>query len=352
MTDQQAIVKNPLTIQKEAELKALQKKQKQLLKNLETEKAKLAQLKESIITTQRQTASTISVKMEAVQQLREELAELFKKAAKSKLFTCEEKRALKEIAREIGLEAPKRNGRTADAHNPFDDFTGDERQQEYQGAKSSHFFQEFAVKPEQQDGQQIRKLFLRLAARFHPDKARTSKEAERMHAIMQRINEAYQYGDIAGLLAIEAQYATDEPVTAENESSLLDIFINRINSLMRDIALLENQRQRVKEEIKNINRSDVGKIHKQFTGAYSPMQAMTQDMDQMIGALGELRDGIQTYLETGQMPESLARELHPPQVVEVSMDDVLDFLFEQMQHQPVRRRPAKRKAKTARKKKK
>ncbi len=79
------------------------------------------------------------------------------------------------------------------------------------------FFDSFQQKPDKEEQKEIRKIFVRLAARFHPDKAQSEKEAENLHELMQQINQAYQRGDIAELLQLEKKYAN---VDLKEESAL------------------------------------------------------------------------------------------------------------------------------------
>lgn len=331
MPEKNKIIINPLLTEKEGEVKVLEKKYNTLLKKLETEKIKLRQLKDDMVDIQRQAFSSISAKMEMVRQLQAELKILFQQAGKSKLFSKLEKKTLKEMAKEMEGDffggMPGGNQREPD-----------EAEQE---AKSANFFKEFTVAPTAEEGQNIRKLFLKLATRFHPDKAANDQEARHLHALMQRINEAYKAGDMAELLAIESQYIASQPIEAADSATMIDILQKRIDRLASDVALLDDQLRRVKQEASNINRSEAGKMHKQMKKNASPLDFMTQDMDQMIRGLTTLRDGLKTYMETGIMPAALARELQPDPFAELDLDDVLSIMLE-MQEEEVRRQTRKK----------
>jgi hypothetical protein len=334
MSEKKELIINPLLAEKEAEFKDLEKKYKMLLKKLETEKSKIRQLKDDMISVQRGAFSSISVKMDALKQLQEELKKILKEAAASKLFNRQEKKTLKEMAREMEGEM-------------FGGMTGafeKEPPSEEQEARSANFFKEFIVAPALEESQNIRKLFLKLATRFHPDKGRNDKESGELHKLMQRINEAYKAGDMAELLAIEAQYIASEPIEGVDSTTLIDILQKRIDRLVSDIELLEDQLKRTKKESANITRSDAGKIHRQMKKNSSPLDFMTRDIDQALAGLTLLRDGLKTYLETGVMPDSLARELEPEPYQELDLDEVLAIMLE-MQEQEDRRRKSTKKAK-------
>ncbi|QHT69259.1 hypothetical protein GXP67_22785 [Rhodocytophaga rosea] len=333
MSVKKELIINPVLTEKEAELKSLQKKYQALLKKLETEKSKIQQLKEDMIAIQRQAFAVIQAKMLVLKQLQQELQKLLTDASTSRLLTKREKKILKQMAKDMDTESPAEQKETSEGENTWEE----------QEARSADFFSAFAVSPAPIEGQNIRKLFLKLATRFHPDKARNNKESEELHILMQRINEAYKNGDMAALLAIEAQYLTSEYAEVTDSVSLIDQLQKQIDRLMSDIELLDAQLRRTKKETANINRSEAGKMHKHMKKNDGMLQYMTHDMDQAIDGLTALRDGLQTFLKTGIMPASLARELQPEPHMEIDMDEVLAMVLE-MQEQEDRRRQAKRKA--------
>lgn len=337
MASQKALIKNPLITQKEEQLKKLQKAHNQLLKKLQREKVKLEKLKEEIVSTQRNTFSVVTAKMEQIQQLKEDLKKVFEDIKKSKRISRQEKRMFKELANEL-------------VDSPFDEFeqtAHSQRDQEEYRQSPSDFFNAFVVKPDTEEGQNIRKIFLRLATKFHPDKARNPKEVEKLHSLMQRINQAYKRGDIAELLEIEAQYVTIDQAPEENEEGLADFLQKQIDRMDSEVQLLEDQVNRTKTEIKNINRSEVGKIYKQFKGAHNPLDDMTADLDQAIESLRLIRDGLREYVETGLMPDYLSNQLYPQEVSvdELELHDILDILFEMEEEEYRSRNKASKKRK-------
>jgi hypothetical protein len=314
MTTEKSIVKNPATVEKETLVKNLQKERAKLLKKLEKQKVKLEILKEDIIGTQQRNFSDLTSRMEAIKLLQAELKELFTKVSKMKGISREEKRMMKEMAREL----------SGKLFGDFDDMMGEGQQSSSQKKSPSDYFTQFAPKPDAKESQDIRKLFLRLATRFHPDKARTKDEQESLHKLMQRINEAYRTGDIATLVEIEHTYATLDTLPGEDEAGLADFLQKQINALTSEIELLHNQLARITAELGNINRSDIGKMHKQSKGRYNPANEMTAGLDETISQLTTLRDGLKEYLETGVIPLSLQAELEPDEPIFIDMDDLIE----------------------------
>jgi hypothetical protein len=331
MTTDKSIVKNPATVEKEALLKDLQKERAQLLKKLEKQKVKLEILKEDIISTQQRNFSDFTSRMDAIKLLQAELKELFTKISKMKGISREEKRMMKEMAKEM----------SGNLFEDFDDVAAEAQQGNSQKKPPSDFFTQFAPKPDAKETQEIRKVFLRLATRFHPDKARNQAEQERLHKLMQRINEAYSRGDIAALIEIENKYAALNTVPDENEAGLADFLQKQIDTLSKELDLLHNQLDRVTAELNNINRSEVGKIYKQSKRKYNPAGQMTAGLDQTIDQLTLLRDGLKEYLETGIIPPSLQAELEPDEPIFIDMDDLIEAFLE-MEEEEIKKKTKSR----------
>jgi hypothetical protein len=335
MAAKKDLIKNPQVAEKEAELKKLQTKYKQVFTRLEKEKLKLEELKQNIVQTQRNAFSTFSAKLDQIRQLKAEILAAFEEVNKSKHIRRQEKKMFRQMAKELaGMDAEN------DMEFGRNQFADDEEQQR----PPSEYFQEFAVKPEAQTGQNIRKVFLKLATRFHPDKARSPQEAEQMHQMMQRINEAYKRNDIAELLEIEKQYSLELTQPENGEVNVIDWLQEQINRIQQQITLLEDQLSRLKSEARKIQRSDVGKMHKQFSGKNNPMGEVTDDMDESIQNLTLLRDGLREYARTGQLPESLMEQIYPPepQEMEFDLEDLAQILWEmQEQEEPQPRKGAR-----------
>lgn len=332
MHTEKSIIKNPATVEKEALLKKLQKERVSLLKRLEKQKTKLASLKEDIIHTQQQNFTDVTSRIDAVKKLQAELKVLFEKVSKMKGISREEKKMMKEMAREI----------SGDLFGGFDDTMGGPQEENSQKKAPSEFFNQFIPKPDAKESQDIRKVFLRLATRFHPDKARTKEEQERLHKLMQRINEAYSKGDIAALIEMENNYAAFDTLPQEGEAGLADFLQKQIDALINEVDLLHSQFDRITAELTNINRSEIGKFYKQSKRKHNPIDEMTTGLDETIGQLTILKDGLDEYLRTGIIPPALQAEIEPEDAIFISMDDLIDA-FMTMEEEEIRKKPKSRK---------
>jgi hypothetical protein len=270
--------------------------------------------------------------MDSIKQLQAELKTLFDKISKSKRLNRQEKKMMRGMAREM----------SADLFSDFDEMTENGHTNRTDKKPPSEFFREFALQPEKKESLDIRKIFLRLATRFHPDKARNKKEQDILHERMQRINEAYKNGDIAALLEIEAQYTSLDSFPAEETTGLAEFLQKQIDATTQEIELLQSQLVRVASELKNINYSEVGRMHMQSKKRDNPLHEITAGMDETIESLTMLRDGLKEFLETGVMPDFLMQELQPEETIEIDFDELLDALIQMEEQQQRNKRKKKR----------
>jgi hypothetical protein len=331
MSTEKSLVKNTSTLEKEALLKDLQKERIKLLKKLEKQKVKLESLKEDIISTQQRNFTDFTSRMDAIKQLQTELKELFTKVSKMKGISREEKRMMKQMAREV----------SGNLFEDFDEMTGGAHENDSQKKPPLEYFAQFASKPNAKESQDIRKIFLRLATRFHPDKARTKEEQGRLHKLMQQINEAYSKGDIAALIDIENKYAALNTLPVEDEAGLADFLQKQIDALTHEIDLLHNQLERITAELTNINRSDIGKLHKQSKRKFNPADEMTAGLDETISQLTTLRNALKEYLETGFLPASLMADPEPDEAMFIDVDELIEA-FIAMEEESMKKKPKSR----------
>ncbi|MEM8527603.1 MAG: J domain-containing protein [Bacteroidota bacterium] len=310
------VEKSSVVVQKEQELLQLQKKRKKLLTQLKRNQTTLEKLKTGITKMQRQVAGRVPDLVMEIQRCKDRLVELFRKAKTSKKIAEEEKEGLDEFIEVF------------DEQNPFEmlfgmsmeDFEAQREQaghntDEFDRQKAFEFFKEFETPAKEEDQREIRKAFIRLANRFHPDKAKSNKEKEQFHELMQQINSAYQRHDLATLIRLEEQYSDKKTLMEQGvkeEGAIIDILDIEIDRISREVQLLDNQLNRAKEELKSVRASDVGKAYKMEQDAMKYGEASSEEMieslEQQKEELEEVEKAMQVYLKTGEMPE-LIREL-------------------------------------------
>lgn len=363
------IEKSSVIVQKELELQDLQKRKKKLLTQLKRNETKLNKLKNGIMDMQRQMAGRLPEIMMEIQRVKERLTDLFRQAKKSDKIHRSEKQGLDEFIAAF------------EAENPFKDMFGIDMEEfeaqqaeanfntdEFDRQKAYKFFSEYKVETKAEDQKEIRKAFIRLANRFHPDKAKSRKEKEQFHALMQQINSAYERNDLASLIRIAEKYS-DAKTLAEmevtNEGAIIDLLDVEIDRLTRNLELLNNQLGRLKAEISNIKSSELGKAYKMEQEAQRYGEGSTEEMIEIMEVqkqeLLEIEEAMKSYVETGEMPELIQEKFFEPDFddfnpfgndgEEITIEDLMEAFSNLMEDYDDYDPPAPNKRKRRRKRK-
>jgi dimeric dUTPase (all-alpha-NTP-PPase superfamily) len=307
------ITKSPEMLVREAKIKELQnvlKKRKSVLKSLKT---RLGSTKNEIEDTQRNIQSLVFDKMSKMEALRVEIGQLAVKMKANKQFSKADKKALDEIASEFlegsifgeGFQEFQEKKRKME-EGDFD-FDEDFR------AKFNDVFEEFKVKPKEEEQRDIRKVFIKLSRKFHPDLADNDAQAEEFHSIMQQINEAYKNNDIQILLEMEQLYLTEEFDLMSN-SLTVDVLQQEIERLERDINFINNQVDRTSLEIKQLRDSNMGSMLSSVKKANREgegLKEMEAEMQRGIDLLEQIKFGFSDSLERGSISPVLMQMMNP-----------------------------------------
>ena len=253
------IAKSLEMLAREAKIKELQtglKKRKSVLKSLKT---RLKNTKTEIEDVQRNVQNIMFSKMSKMEGLRVKIGELALKMKENKHFSKADKKALDEMAKEFLGENIFGDQfdeiREAQRKAEEGDFDFDENFR----AKMNDVFQEFQVAPEEKEQRNIRKVFIKLSRKFHPDLAENDTQAKEFHSIMQQINEAYKANDIHTLLEMEQLYLMEEFDFAAS-SITIDVLQQEIDRLQRDVDFINGQVDRTSLEIKQLRKSNMGSM--------------------------------------------------------------------------------------------
>jgi len=310
------VEKSSVVVQKEQELSRLLKKKKKILSQLKRNQTNLEKLKIGITKMQQQIAGRVPDLVMEIQRAKDRLVELFRAAKKSKNIAEEEKEGLDEFIEVF------------DEQNPFEMFFGmimeefeaqraqaGDNTDEFNRQKAFEFFKEFETKAKEEDQREIRKTFIRLANRFHPDKAKSKREKEQFHELMQQINSAYERHDLATLVRLEEKYSDQKTLVEQGvkeEGAIIDLLDIEIDRMTRELELLDNQLTRTKDELKSIRASNLGEAYKMEQDAMKygdeSSEEMIEGLEQQKKELEEIEKAMQVYLKTGEMPEVI-REL-------------------------------------------
>jgi hypothetical protein len=142
-----------------------------------------------------------------------------------------------------------------------DDFADfGEADSEWFGNRSVDDLGDSAAKPDRDELKKIRQLFLRLADVFHPDKAGADADQEYHAEVMKEINQAYQNGDLAKLLAIEKQHQMGEMIDPDNADDLT----RRCARVEQENEFLQSQFDSLKQELRLAKNSQEGAMAAEY----------------------------------------------------------------------------------------
>lgn len=322
------IAKSPEMLQKEAMVLDLQAQLKKRQSKLRGLKTRLKNTKSEIEVMQRKVQTETLRKMEEVDALRLEIAELALQLKKLKSMSKSDKMQLQMMADEMtregmfGTEFEEYKARKEQMES--DDFDFDE----YERAKMQDMFEPFQVKPKEDEQKNIRKVYLKLSQKFHPDLAKGEHEAKSFHAMQQQINDAYKNNDIQALLELESIHLLEE-FDFSAKAITVDVLQQEIDRLQRDNDLIEQQIKRTSKEVKDLRKSELGqmltamnKLEREGQG----FDMMNADMDETIFIFTALRDGFKKSIELGHLSPDLVDMLVNGPGYDDDLDD--DGFFE------------------------
>lgn len=294
------ITKHPDLIKKEGIIKDLQKQLKKKQTTLKSLKTRLKNMQNDVEEISRKVQNTMMRKIEEIDALREEIAKYAAMMKKSKNISKEDKKALGEMAADFtenedmfGEGYAQYKEHKAQMESEDFDFDAEQR------ARMRDIFQQFQVKPPEKEQRDIRKIFLKLSQKFHPDLAKNKKEEAEFHKMMQQINDAYQRNDIHTLLQLQREYLM-ETFDFNSNSITIDVLDKEIERLERELQFIENQINRISSEVKNLRQSDMGVMLTEVGKAERAgegFEEMAAEHDKMIAIFTQLRDALKHSVE-------------------------------------------------------
>lgn len=294
------ITKHPDLIKKEGIIRDLQKQLKKKQTTLKSLKTRLQNMQKDVEDISRKVQTMVMAKLEEIDKLRNEIAELARVLKKSKNIGREDKEALTAIAEELSEDDEMFGSGYAKYKEQKEKMeTGDFDFDEEHRAKFRNIFQEFQVKPPEKEQKNIRKIYLKLSQKFHPDLAKNKKEEEDFHKMMLQINDAYQKNDIHTLLELERMHLM-ESFDFDSSSMTIDVLDKEIERLEREVKFLEGQINRTSAEVKNLRKSELGQMLTSINRAEKDGEGfdeMAAQQDEMIAALTQVRDGLKESVE-------------------------------------------------------
>ncbi len=134
----------------------------------------------------------------------------------------------------------------------------------------------------------IRQIFLRLADVFHPDKTLDDHDSEYRTEVMKEINQAYQSGDLAKLLAIEKQHQMGELIDRDSEDDLT----RRCARIEQENEFLKSQFANLKQEVRLTKSTQQGSMvteYKKMTkSGIDPIGELVAETESQIKIITEV----------------------------------------------------------------
>jgi len=322
------IVKGNALIQKEGELEKLVAEYKKTSRNLKSNKTRLRNDRERIAVIQRKVSIALQTHQEKIMDLQNELVRVAEKAKKSRKIPKRDKDDISGMLDDIKSQMPSEE----EMQRMAEEFAQERAKEDYE----RRLYERFHKQPPVEDQKLIRKIYIGLSKRFHPDLARNDKELAYFNTIMVRANQAYESGDIAELLEIRKEFADydDSPQESPTEQQSVISFIQqKINKQTSELKLLKGQLSRTRQELSELRSSEDGLLladYKRFEKAGMDMIAqMEEDMNEQIELLEMLIDNLDQYGKTGKMSEEFQQAMmvqaNPFFMDDDDDDDELDF---------------------------
>lgn len=308
-----SIEKSPEMLAKEAKVKGLKTRLKKRKAKLKTLKTRLKNTKTEIENVQREVQSMMFSKMSKMESLRVAISELALNMNNSRAFNKADKQLLDKMTKQFlgkdifGEEFERIREAQRKAEKGDFDFDDNFR------AKMKDAFQEFRVEPEEKEQRNIRKVFIKLSRKFHPDLADNDKQAGEYHSIMQRINEAYQSNDIHTLLEMEDLYFVEE-FDFTMASVTIETLQDEIERLQRDVDFINGQVDRTRVEVKQVRQSNMGAVlaeMKADNGRVGVIEAMEIEYNQTIKHLEQIKAGFEDSIERSAISPILMKMMNP-----------------------------------------
>ncbi|MFP4219349.1 MAG: J domain-containing protein [Phormidium sp.] len=320
----------------DARFEFLQERQKKVLTLIKRKQTELSNLTNQIQEIARSMFSHGQPIYEQAQKLDHEIHELFHDIfTKRKLGkkTKREIREVYEILQFTGRISPK-----------FDEDDEDFAREEEAEAERSHpngedegFFNDeddsdwgghspFETTHTPRPSRDMRKLFLKLADRFHPDKITDPDKHQHYTEIMKEVNIAYKSGDFARLLEIERQSDDEADIeTSENDRD------RQCKQLEQDLKILEQQYEQLKSQVRQARNTPQGMMVKEYRKAQREgtdlVEESLEEFEEELASLEELRNFIKDFRDKKiTIKEFLRGPSRSEQDMPETVEDIIDEL--------------------------
>ncbi|MGB3508930.1 MAG: J domain-containing protein [Microcoleaceae cyanobacterium] len=313
-----------------ARVEFLQEKHKKLLKQIKSKKTELSNLNEQMQTIAQEMLLKSRPFYEKIQSFDAEIHALFDKLLTNKRLGKRQKQEIKSVYKMLQF-----TGRISPNFEYFSKSEADVTDEEEKSTEKDFFESDgYSEQSEEQLDEQsdisqprpsrdLRKLFLKLADKFHPDKASDDENRAYYTEIMKEINIAYKSGDLARLLEIERDENQERFEFYPNDSE------KKCEHLEIEIQLLAQQYEKIKAEVREVNNTPEGTMVKQYRKAKRSgrnlMELFVKDAELELNLIANLRDFVKAFK---QNKITLQEFLRGPNSGDIDNEDIVNEIFE------------------------
>jgi hypothetical protein len=300
-------------------LNFLEKENEKLLKQIEKNRTELNNLTESINDVGVQIAQRSAPLRQKLFDLDSQIHKIFKDIFTGRKLGKKSRKDIEEVYYHLqsdGIITPNHDFMDTQMFgaDDFEDFEGFDDEPDW-GKQQERSHQDIArdfPKPDRDELKKIRQLFLRLAESFHPDKVTDEAEKEYRTEVMKEINQAYQHGDLAKLLAIEKQQELGEIINRDSSDDLT----RQCARVEAENTFLNDQLTNLKQQLRLTKKTPQGSITTQFKKmqkhgvdpievALSEVEAQIEIIEQLHKFITDFRDRRITIKEFLRGPTAL-----------------------------------------------
>jgi hypothetical protein len=315
-------------------LEFLERDNEKLLKQIEKKRSELsnllAKIREIGVEVAQRSAPIVQQLLELDEKIHAVFTEIFsgKKLGKQTRKNVEKIYYTLQIS---GLISPKALDVDADDPAELDEEDEWDAEDFFGRQHRSHFNSE--PEPPQLDRDELKKIrqtFLKLADVFHPDKTLDDHDREYRTEVMKEINQAYESGDLAKLLAIEKKHDMGEIIDRDNEDDLT----RRCARIEQENEFLNSQFANLKQEIRQTKNTPEGSIvaeYKKMTKhGLDPIGEMVSETESQIKVISEIHQFVIDFRDRKMtIKDFMKGPAVFQQMQQVSAEEILMELFAQ-----------------------
>jgi hypothetical protein len=316
-------------------LEALERDNEKLIKQIEKKRTELNNLLDRIREIGVEVAQRSAPILQQLLELDEKIHAIFAEIFTRRKLGKESRRNIEKIYYTLqisGLISPSGiPGDDDDEDEDLDD-EDDWDAEDFFGRQGRSRFNEEVESPQidRDELKKIRQIFLRLADVFHPDKTLDEHDREYRTEVMKEINQAYQAGDLAKLLAIEKQHQMGEIIDRDNEDDLT----RRCAQVERENEFLTSQFANLKQEIRQTKSTPEGSIvaeYKKLTKkGIDPIGEMMAETESQIEVIAEVHQFVTDFRDKKMtIKDFMKGPAVFQQMQQVSSEELLMELFAQ-----------------------